>query len=110
MPCNSQYLEPTAQEIESRKVAKLILFLERRMKGQFRAVDPVRPMLAKTAKDPYGNTAIVHELTAALCGAIRALTFDEMDKHVWNGKVKTCRELADWWDAHKAHDRRRGKE
>jgi hypothetical protein len=46
-------------------------------------------------------------LTANLCSLLTDMKGKVRDEIVYNGKDKTSRRLADWWDAHQEADRKR---
>ena len=104
MPCQSDYLAASGQELESKRVAELVIFLY----GQ---VDKEVPSwIIAAAKDYYGNTRRLDEMTAILCAECRLLPTSKKDKIIYNGKDKQSRKLADWWDRHQEWDARRVKE
>ena len=101
MPCNSDYLEVSGQELESKRVCELLIYLY----GKIQKEIPL--WVAEAANDYYGNVRRLDEATALLCGCIRTLTKDEIDSFVYNGRSKSARKLADWWDRHQEWDKRR---
>jgi len=104
MPCRSDYLEPRDAEIESRRVAQFIIYVDAKLSNH-----PATWILA-AASSTYGNEDKVSELTAMLCATLRELTEDQLDEIVYNGRNRESRLLADWWDEHKEADVRHEQE
>lgn len=104
MPCKSDYLDPSGAEMESIRVCKLIEFLYKKTNQE------VPPWISKAAKDYYGNVNRLDEATKMLCECCRSLTKKETDSYIYNGRDKTSRELADWFERHQEWDNRRVKE
>ena len=83
MACRSDYMEPTAREVELALVIKHLEHLG-------------VPML---------KTFDVDHLTAYLCRILgEELSPEEMDRLVYNGRDPAARALADWWDRHQSVD------
>jgi len=99
MPCNSDYLDPTEMEENSRQTCKHIIYLGKKL-------DETVPSWVRTAaKHVYGNKARLEEAVQILCAMCKKAD----DSIIYNGKDKKARALADWLDEHKAADRRRNK-
>lgn len=98
MPCNSDYLEPTAREQELRRAARLLIFA---LEAQGReAPDWARSEAENLyAKDERSVTS--------LCALIKSMGEPERDRIVYDAKSKASRDLADWWEEHQEADRRR---
>jgi hypothetical protein len=94
-------MNPTAAEKESRKVAKLIVWLANEEdRGE------VEGYIHEAADNSYGNPSKLHELTRILCTMCRGTAEDV----IYNGRSKKARKLADWWDNHLEGEQRRRKE
>jgi hypothetical protein len=98
MPCNSDYLEPTFQEKELQRAAKLLIFV-------WRHLDKPIP---KWLKDEATNCYAMSERTIpALCDTLSGLSIRKRDEIVYNAKNKQSRDLADWWEDHQTADAKR---
>lgn len=106
MPCRSDYMEPNAQEQESRIVAGHLLYILPIMDK------PVPAGVKDAAGALYGNREKVDEWTALLCATCKELEADKSlaNKYLWDGRAKRARELAAWWEEHQEFDRRRESE
>lgn len=101
MPCVSDYMEPTAKEIESREVAKHLVYVNSKLS----TVDLVDLTVTRAARDQYGDPSQLHSLTNKLCKAIRNMSEAELDHVVYNARDPESRKLADWWERHEAFDK-----
>lgn len=105
MPCDSSYMNPTDIEKNRKQVATLILFVNKKLKKK------TSDRIVRASKHCYGEGVDLDKDTAKLCEKIREMTDQELDFIVYNGRDKTSRQLADWWETHKAADeKRRAKE
>lgn len=95
MGCRSDYLDPTAREVELQRAARLLVFVHEQT-GQTPPEWAVAEAANIYARDERGVTE--------LCAFLRAMPQTKRDKLVYNGRNATARELADWWDAHQAAD------
>lgn len=101
MPCRSDYQEPNAKEVESRTVAKLLVYL-------LSAIDKDVPDdVQYAAKSEYGNTQHLDGHTALLCSTIQGLSKRNQDKLIYDGRNAAARKLADWWENHQQVDAQR---
>ena len=103
MPCKSDYLEPNRREIESKRVARLLVYV-------YTALDRVDELdvdVIKAAKNTYGNTALLEPMVVTLCTILRGLDSDRINEIVYDGRKPLARDLADWWDEHQEADRKR---
>lgn len=115
MPCRSEYLEPTQQEIESRRVAQLMLFVQRKINEVLKEPKKIhfsfgQDELRNIASNIYGDPSAVHGLTADLCDVIAELKksdYELFERVLYDGRDASSRKLADWWESHKAFDERR---
>ncbi len=97
MPCNCDHMEPSQREAESRRVAKLLVFLEDNTKLSF------EPWVHVTADAFYGDVSRVHDLTAMLCEACGHLP----ESFFMNVRVREVRQLSEWWFTHQEVDKAR---
>lgn len=101
MPCRSDYLAASGQELESKRVCGLIVYLYGRLERDAPA------WVIKAADHYYGNVARLDEATKILCECCRSLNEEETDRFIYDGRNAEARKLADWWDRHQEWDRRR---
>lgn len=101
MPCQCDYMQANEREIESKRVAQLLCYI---LPLVDRRTDPE---IRKAAKEYYGNRKFVDAWTKELCSVLEALTEGQLNAIVYDGYNPTARQLADWWDIHKEHDRTR---
>ena len=104
MPCNSDYMAASGQELESKRVCGLIVYLYGKI-GK-----PCPSWISEAASEYYGNVRRVDEATQILCAALRSLTEEEVGDYVYDGRNKDARKLASWWERHQEWDARRVKE
>ena len=97
MGCQSDYLNPTHREAELQETAKNFLYALTLLGKS------VPDRLIKAANDPYCSDDYVEPL----CAEIKAMTQEQMDRVVYNGRSQPSRDLAKWWDRHVEADRRR---
>ncbi len=97
-------MEPREYERESKKVAQLIVYAYTQL-GL--AIDPI---VAKAAKDYYGDEKRVHVFTEVLCSLCSAMPDGMADRIIYDGSSKDARRLAGWWDAHQEADAKKSKE
>lgn len=93
MGCRSDYMEPTAREIENKLVIELL--------------DYVCPKMNLTKPYPKNN---VDEATARLCEICTKMGNVEVERIMYDGRNPMARKLADWWDCHQEADRKREAE
>lgn len=101
MPCNSEYMNPNAQEAESKKVAGLIVYANQKLG------ETPDPSIVSIADNYYGAPAQCDYLTSILCTICRKLMDDERERVIYDAHDPKARELADWWERHQAHDQER---
>lgn len=104
MPCRSDYLAASGQELESRRVCQFLIYLYGKIKKS------VPHWITKAAEDYYGNIHRLDEATSMLCAACRNLNEDEKEKYIYDVHSKEARQLADWFERHQEWDERRVKE
>lgn len=105
MPCRCDYLEPSEREIESKRVAELLLFLENSSKDFVSGFD--KKTLKSISSDPYGGLKYLDKMVAALCSICSSMTEEQRNKYIYDGRIKECRDIADWWEKHQEADRKR---
>ena len=104
MPCQSDYLAAIGQELESKRVCDLLIYL-------CEGLGKILPAWVWAAsRDYYGNVARLDEATKMLCELCRSLTTEDQAAWMYDGRIPKARELAAWWDRHQAWDRRRAQE
>lgn len=104
MPCRSDYLEATKEERDSRKFCRLLCYV-------LESIGQEPPAWAVKAKDEYyGDKQKVNDAVVMLCAEIRKLSSEQLASIVYDGRNQKARELADFWDAHEAADKRREQE
>ena len=99
MPCRSDYMEPNLKEQALQETAQLLIYVRKNTNSGVKITDKLK----RAANDIYCR----HDYVPELCSAIRALTDEEMNRIVYDGRNPTARKLADWWDKHEEADRRR---
>lgn len=101
MPCNSDYLAASGQELESRRVCKLIEYIYPFIGKE------VPHWVHKASDDYYGNVNRLDEATALLDAACRSLNDEEREKIIYDAHNKTARKLASWFERHQEWNERR---
>lgn len=104
MPCNSDYQEPSGQELESTRVCGFICYLNKKVGKR------TEHWIRKAAAEYYGNVNRLSEATKILCETLRSLKPHELEAYVHDIHVPTCRKLTAWWERHKEWDARRTAE
>lgn len=94
MPCNSDYLEPSRREVELRRAANLLIYVNDKTGVESDAG------LKAAADDCYCKADYV----PALCARLKSLSSSEMDTIVYDGRNRYARDLANWWDEHQRAD------
>ena len=102
MPCRSDYMEPSGQELESKRVCELIIYLRNRL-----GLILTAKWITDAAASSIGNVNRLDEATKILCSACRSLTEEEVEKYIYDGHNTEARRLAGWWDRHQEWDERR---
>ena len=99
MPCNADYMEPNEKEIQSKKMAQHIIWLDQQTQSK------TPTWIVEASKDYYGNVQKVDQLANDLCERCQNIDQDV----IYNGRDKFARKLADWWDRHQEADKIRIK-
>lgn len=102
MPCRSDYLEPNNRERLLQETAQLLVYVRMNTKSGIKVTDKLKA----AARNIYCSQDYVPEL----CAAIRALTEEEQNRIMYDGRNPDARKLADWWDKHQEADRKRLEE
>lgn len=97
MPCSSEHMAPTPQEIYNRNTARLLSTLLRKL-GRL----PSNLMLI-TADSTYAST----DFTDTMCNVLCGLTKEQMDTIVYDAHDRDARAIATWWEDHQIVDARR---
>jgi hypothetical protein len=103
MPCRSDYLEQNNREAELQRAAKLYVYVLKQLK------EPVPEYAADAADDYYCDD---DKPLIELCSTLTKLkrkdkqTFETI---VYNAKNATSRDLAGWWEQHRAADLKRAR-
>lgn len=103
MPCNSDYMNQTPAEKHNQQAARILLWLD----------DKGVACLNKTSRWAVENADTYYSIDKGQVKTLCALIDDLEDKGLLASLIrkyaldKTARELADWFDAHKAQDARR---
>ena len=101
MPCQSDYLAQSGQELESIRVCELILYI-------FACYGKDCPKwINETACNYYGNVSRLDEATTILCALCREMSEQEKTKFMYDGRNECARKLASWFERHEAWDNRR---
>lgn len=104
MPCKSDYLEASGQELESKRVCRHLIYLFGK------TGETVPGWVLEAAEDYYGNVNRLNEATKMLCECCRGLTKVEVEKYIYDAHSEKARGLAGWWERHQEWDARRVKE
>lgn len=102
MPCRSDYMEPNQKERLLQETAQLLIYVRMNTKSGVKITNKLK----NASQDIYCRQDYVPEL----CAAIRAMTEEEQDRIIYDGRNPAARKLADWWDKHQEADRKRIEE
>jgi len=94
MPCNSEYMEPTYGEIQSRKVCQMIWNLHKKLN----TTDKASKWVINAKDSFYGDQGSLPDAENLLYRMIKSLSKKELDLHIYNARSKESRELADWFE------------
>ena len=98
MPCNSDHMEPSTHEKESKRVA-LCLGYALTMLGR-----PSSDRLDAAADSCYGDVKFLNYMTHSLCELCKEMSPHQQRDIIYNGRDPASRRLADWWDEHQDAD------
>ncbi len=97
MGCNSDHMNPTNKEKDSKEACQHIVYLYKK-----RGDSP--PQWAEEgAESCYGSSKSLNEVAYVLCQMCKETSEDV----IYNGRDPKARKLADWWDSHQEADRKR---
>lgn len=102
MPCNSDYLEPTQSELNSKEVAQHLIYVKEKL-------DYIElPEYVYVANsDQYGYPKMLDDMVVLLCDLLSTMRRVDLEEIVYNAKCKKSRKLADWWETHQEADKKR---
>ncbi len=106
MGCDSSYMQQTSWEKEVSDLATFLVHVHKENKHLPR----ISPEIKENAGKYYADSTKLDEYTALLCGTLRSLSEQDLEKTVYNAKNKTSRDLANWWEKHQEEDDRKEKE
>lgn len=101
MPCNCDHLEPTAREAKLQRAAKLLVYVCKRM-----GTNP-KPWMLKEAGNIYAKD---ERSVTELCAILKRMSPEQQETIIYDSRNKDARDLANWWEEHKAADVEREKE
>jgi len=104
MPCRSDYLEQNAREAELQRAAKLYVYVLEQL------MTPVPQYVKDAAIEYYCRD---DRPLLELCKKLRSIKRKDkklFDNIVYNAKNTTSRDLATWWEEHRAADLKRVRE
>ena len=101
MPCNSDYMAPTKYEGEIMRTAALLVYI----KGHLDLPISKDEERFGVGRDYCRITrAIGDAMVAELCGLMSSLHYTMVEELCYNIRSKQARDLADWWEDHRAAD------
>lgn len=102
MPCNCDYMEPSKAEKDSKETANLLVFV-------LTSLNEEVPAWVKDVVDStYGNPSKLNDLVVLLCEKLTSIdNTDVGNAIIYDGRNKTSRRLADWWERHVEADKKR---
>lgn len=107
MPCNCEHMEPSYDEMESKKVCELLCILYRKLSRQ-------APLwVRKAAEDYYGAPRRITVAEELLYKEIKRLDKKTFESCLYNARSRGSRRLANWFedfDEKTKDERRRRKE
>lgn len=93
-PCESSYLEPSYHEIESRKIAKHIIFIHSKIPNNLITDN----WIIEASEDTYGNPHRYDELKNILNNLLDYLNKKQIENIVYNAKSRQSRSLANYYE------------
>lgn len=103
MPCRSDYLEQNGREAELQRAAKLYKYV---LEAQNKTVP--RQVIKAAGTYYCTNDKPLLDLCADLSN-LRRTNRKEFERIVYNARNPQSRDLANWWEAHRAADLKRIK-
>jgi hypothetical protein len=101
MGCRSDYMEPTAEEAYSKKVAEMIVYACGALNGA------VVSWIKEASTSQYGAPKRHNELTDILCNLCSNMSEEQKNNIIYDGHNANARKLAEWWDNHQKVDSER---
>ena len=100
MPCNSDYMEQKDYEKKIQQTAQLLIWVRKKL-------NMPADRAAEDADTLYPSQTQGDYVVSELCKILSNLNDNILNEIVYNGKNKTSRKLADWWDEHLDADKAR---
>lgn len=98
MACNGDYMNPNDAEINSKRVATLLVYVNEAIGKETMAY------VKKAAVDPYGSPKDLDDLTRKLCLRCSEMSPDDVQRIIYDGRNPLARDLAEWWEEHQRAD------
>jgi len=92
MPCNSEYMEASYDEKESREVCKHIIYLYGKLGI------PIPKSVRNASESYYGDARRLGDYEKALMNKLQDMSEKEIDSIVYNAKSREARALANWYE------------
>ena len=89
-------MEPSDKELQLKRAAKLLLYVQEQLGQTHEAWTQYAVNNMASAND---DRPVIE-----LCGVLKELTPEQLERIVYNAHNKTARDLADWWEEHQAAD------
>lgn len=102
MPCNSDYMNPTEAEQNSKETAEHLVYISKKL-SHIKLPDYVKP----ASKSYYGDVKNLNSMVVLLCDILTTMRQVDLEAIVYNAKSRKSRDLANWWDVHKEADKKR---
>lgn len=99
MPCRSDYMDPTESEKNSKRTCELIAYANNSLHKH------TPDWILEAANNQYGNEYRLEEAVQILCAICTNMNETQKNSIIYNGRDKTARNLADWWEEHLEADR-----
>jgi RPA family protein len=93
-------MEQNESEAYVQNTAQLVIYVKEQL-----GLKPTKQ--EKDLDTYYTDTSKSDKITRTLCSLITKMDDETRNKIVYNGKDKTSRRLADWWDEHQEADKKR---
>jgi hypothetical protein len=114
MPCNSDYMNPTAKEAQIKRTSVLLVYALTALGAK------VPADITRRANDYYGAdrgpkndynnpkpTRSADAVVALLCKTVNNMSDADRERVIYNAHDKTARDLAEWYEEHQKADRER---
>lgn len=103
MGCNSDYMMPHHEEINSKETAQHLVYVFTKMGKE----QELPEYVVKAAQEYYGNPQKLNDMVVMLCDTLTHMKKATLEKIVYDAHSKEARTLANWWDEHKEADQKR---